>query len=40
MAQIHDSIICENCGDPTMSTRIKEYNGKKVCIPCYQKLNN
>jgi formylmethanofuran dehydrogenase subunit E len=40
MAHIHDSIICENCGDPTMSTRIKEHKGKKVCIPCYQKLKN
>lgn len=38
MAQIHDSVICENCGDPTMSTRIKEFKGKKVCIPCYEKL--
>jgi formylmethanofuran dehydrogenase subunit E len=38
-AQIHDSIICENCGDPTMSTRIKELKGKKVCLPCYEKLN-
>jgi formylmethanofuran dehydrogenase subunit E len=38
MAQIHDSVICENCGDLTMSTRIKEFKGKKVCIPCYEKL--
>lgn len=38
MAQIHDSIICENCGDPTMSVRIKEFKGKKLCIPCYEKL--
>ena len=38
MAQIHESVICENCGDPTMSTRIKEIKGKKVCMPCYEKL--
>lgn len=37
-AQIHESIICENCGDPTMSTRVKEFKGKKLCIPCYEKL--
>ena len=37
-AQIHESIICENCGDPTMGTRIKEFEGKKLCIPCYDKL--
>lgn len=38
LAQIHESIICENCGDPTMSTRIKDFKGKKICIPCYEKL--
>ena len=37
-AQIHESIICDNCGDPTMSTRIKKLNGKQLCIPCYNKL--
>ena len=37
-ARIHESVICDNCGDPTMSTRIKEVDGKKLCIPCYQKL--
>ena len=38
MARIHDSLLCEKCGDPTMSTRIKEYEGKKLCIPCYEKM--
>ena len=38
MAQIHESIICEKCGDPTMSIRIKEFKGKKLCMPCYEKL--
>lgn len=37
-AQIYDRIICENCQDPTMSTRIKIYNEKKICIPCYLEL--
>lgn len=37
-AQIHESIICENCGDPTMSTRMNNLNGKQLCIPCFQKL--
>jgi len=38
LAQIHESILCDNCGDLTMSTRIKEFKGKKVCVPCYEKL--
>lgn len=38
-AQIHESIICDECGDPTMATRIKNSNGMNLCIPCYQKLS-
>lgn len=37
-AKIHESIKCDNCGDPTMATRIKEHAGKRLCIPCYQKI--
>ncbi len=37
-AQIRESIICENCGEPTMSTRIINYKNKKLCIPCYEQL--
>ncbi|MBD3212043.1 MAG: formylmethanofuran dehydrogenase [Candidatus Lokiarchaeota archaeon] len=37
-AQIHESIVCDECGDPTMSTRIKNFNGMNLCIPCYHKL--
>ena len=36
-ARIHQSIICENCEEPTMETRIKHFNGKKFCIECYDK---
>lgn len=36
-AKIHESIICDNCGEMTMSTRIKEKNSRKLCIPCYDK---
>ena len=35
-AQIHNSILCDNCGDSTMSTRIKVFREKNLCIPCYQ----
>ncbi len=35
-AEIHESVICDNCGDPTMSTRIKEIKDQKLCIPCSQ----
>jgi formylmethanofuran dehydrogenase subunit E len=39
-AEIYESIKCENCGDPTMATRIKELDGQKLCIPCFQDLKN
>ena len=35
-ARIFNPIICEKCNEPTMETRIKLLNGKKVCIPCYE----
>lgn len=37
-AQIFESVICDECGDPTMKTRIKEHKGKKLCIPCYERI--
>jgi formylmethanofuran dehydrogenase subunit E len=33
-ARIHQSIRCDNCGEPVMSTRIQNINGQKLCIPC------
>ncbi len=35
-AQRRDSIICYNCGELTMDTRVKEHDGVKLCIPCYE----
>jgi len=40
MAQIHESIVCDKCGEPTMSIRINKINTKNYCIPCYTTLNN
>ncbi|MFO8018461.1 MAG: FmdE family protein [Promethearchaeia archaeon] len=37
-AQIHESVNCGNCRQPTMSTRIKTFKGKELCIPCYEKF--
>jgi formylmethanofuran dehydrogenase subunit E len=35
-AHIHRSILCENCGEPTMETRIIDDGGRRLCIPCSQ----
>ena len=36
VARIHASILCDNCGEPTMETRIVEKDGRRLCIPCSQ----
>ena len=33
-ARIHRSVICERCGERVMETRVREKDGKKMCIPC------
>ena len=35
-ARIHASVPCDNCGEPTMETRIVEDGGRRLCIPCSQ----
>jgi len=36
-ARIHNSIICQSCGEKTMETRIVECEGRRYCIPCSEK---
>jgi len=33
-APSHESVICEQCGEPVMATRIIETREKQLCIPC------
>jgi len=35
-AEIRESVICYNCCEPTMDTRVREHQGVKLCIPCYE----
>lgn len=37
-ARIHNSVICENCHEPVMETKIRLLNSRKLCIPCFEKL--
>jgi formylmethanofuran dehydrogenase subunit E len=37
-ARIHQSIICQVCGEEVMETRIQLIEGKRLCIPCSEKL--
>ncbi|MFW9865373.1 MAG: FmdE family protein [Candidatus Thorarchaeota archaeon] len=35
-AEIEESVPCDICGEPTMSSRLMLYNGNSMCIPCYK----
>ena len=37
-ARIFSSIICENCGESVMETKIKFFNNQKLCIPCFTNI--
>lgn len=36
-ARIFASIPCEICGEMVADAKTREYDGKKICIPCYLK---
>jgi len=37
-AQIHKSIRCASCGEAVMETRVRNVDGRPLCIPCAEKL--
>jgi formylmethanofuran dehydrogenase subunit E len=37
-ARIHNSLVCEDCGEMAMETRIRKFGGKDLCLPCFEKL--
>ena len=37
-ARIMKSIPCADCGEKTMESRIRLFDGKNLCIPCFQKV--
>jgi formylmethanofuran dehydrogenase subunit E len=36
-AKIRDSVPCTNCDETVMESRLRNLNGKSVCIPCFEK---
>jgi len=38
MAQIEESLPCSLCGELTMESRMMNYQGKIMCIPCYKEF--
>lgn len=37
-AKVLQSIICDECGEKTMESRIRLFDGQKLCIPCFNKV--
>ena len=35
-ARIRESLPCDACGEMVMATRIREYGGRNLCIPCHE----
>jgi len=35
MARFHASLACAECGEATMETRIRLFNGHQLCPPCF-----
>ncbi len=38
-ARIHTSLPCEECGEPTMETRSRRFEGRALCIPCFDRAD-
>jgi formylmethanofuran dehydrogenase subunit E len=38
-ARVHTSLPCEACGETTMETRIRRFEGRNLCIPCFQQVD-
>jgi formylmethanofuran dehydrogenase subunit E len=37
-ARILKSIQCDGCGEMTMESRVRMFDGKNLCIPCFHKV--
>lgn len=38
-ARMHQSVQCDRCGEMTMETRIRRYEGQNLCIPCFEQYD-
>lgn len=36
--RVLDSLSCEACGEKTMESRTRRFDGKILCIPCFEKV--
>lgn len=36
-ARVHASVECNDCGEPTMETRVRQLPGQQLCLPCFER---
>lgn len=36
-ARIHQSVVCQECGESVMETRARFFRGETLCIPCFER---
>jgi formylmethanofuran dehydrogenase subunit E len=34
-ARIHATIVCAECGEGAMETRVRRLDGRELCTPCF-----
>lgn len=37
-ARLHDSVVCADCGESVMETRVRRAGGRDLCIPCFERV--
>jgi formylmethanofuran dehydrogenase subunit E len=37
-AHLLASLVCEECGEKTMESRTRRFEGRTLCIPCFERL--
>lgn len=35
-AEVLQSVICDSCGEAVMETKVRLYQNKRLCIPCFE----
>ncbi|MDI6816430.1 MAG: FmdE family protein [Actinomycetota bacterium] len=35
-AEVLQSVVCDDCGEAAMETKIRHYHGRRLCIPCFE----
>jgi len=39
-AEVLQSVICDSCGEVVMETKVRLYQNKRLCIPCFEESSN